>query len=90
MTTPIAESPQVSEAPTDASPWQRLLALSGVAFALLFVVGWLTLFLQAFGLGGVVALDLIGFVLLLVFVAATSVVGLARSPTVASAAFPDG
>ena len=26
---------------TGASPWQRLLALSGVAFAPLFVVGWL-------------------------------------------------
>ena len=26
----------------DASPWQRLMALSGVAFAPLFVVGWLT------------------------------------------------
>jgi hypothetical protein len=41
------------------------------------------LFLQAFGLGGVVsnvglALDLVGSVLLLIFVAATSVVGLRR------------
>jgi hypothetical protein len=64
-------------------------------------LGWIAiasspfLFLQAFGLGGVVAtfglaLDLIGFVLLLVFVAATSVVGLRRSSTVASAAFQDG
>jgi hypothetical protein len=40
--------------------------------------------LQAFGLGGIVsnfglALDLMGFVLLLGFVAATSVVGLVRS-----------
>jgi hypothetical protein len=33
---------QVPEAASDASPWQRLLALSGVAFAPLFVVGWLT------------------------------------------------
>jgi uncharacterized protein DUF4386 len=44
------------------------------------------LFLQAFGLGGVVstfglALDLIGFLLLLVFVAATSVVGFIRAPS---------
>jgi len=38
----------------------------------------------------VLVLDLIGFVLLLVFVAATSVVGLRRSSTVASAAFQDG
>src|SRR5918911_3159260 len=41
MTTQAAEAPQVSDAATDASPWQRLLALSGVAFAPLFVVGWL-------------------------------------------------
>ena len=56
-------------------------------------LGWLAiaaspfLFLQAFGLGGVVsnfglALDLIGFLLLLVFVAATSVVGLIRFESV--------
>jgi hypothetical protein len=49
------------------------------------------LFLQAFGLGGVVAtfglaLDLIGFVLLLVFVAASSVVELTRRPTAAATA----
>src|SRR3954468_9596924 len=42
MTTQAVEAPQVSDAATDASPWQRLLALSGVAFAPLFVVGWLT------------------------------------------------
>jgi hypothetical protein len=42
MTTHVAEAPQVSGAATDASPWQRLLALSGVAFTPLFVVGWLT------------------------------------------------
>ena len=41
MTTQAVEAPQVSNAATDASPWQRLLALSGVAFAPLFVVGWL-------------------------------------------------
>lgn len=42
MTTQAVEAPQVSDAATDASPWQRLLALSGVAFAPLFVVGWLS------------------------------------------------
>ena len=58
-------------------------------------LGWVAvaaspfLLLQAFGLGGVVsnfglALDLIGFLLLLVFVAATSVVGLARRPAEAN------
>jgi hypothetical protein len=58
-------------------------------------LGWLAvaaspfLFLQAFGLGGVVsnfglALDLIGFLLLLAFVAATSVLGLVRRPAEAS------
>jgi hypothetical protein len=45
------------------------------------------LFLQAFGLGGVVsnvglALDLVGFLLLLIFIAATSVVGLQRRAAV--------
>jgi hypothetical protein len=54
-------------------------------------LGWLGiaaspfLFLQAFGLGGVVsnaglALDLVGFLLLLVFIGGTSVEGLRRSP----------
>jgi succinate dehydrogenase/fumarate reductase cytochrome b subunit len=38
----VEETPQVSDTSTDASPWQRLLALSGVAFAPFFVVGWLT------------------------------------------------
>jgi succinate dehydrogenase/fumarate reductase cytochrome b subunit len=42
MTTQTLTAPQVSDVATDASPWQRLLALSGVAFAPLFVVGWLT------------------------------------------------
>ncbi len=42
VTTQAVETPQVSDAVSDASPWQRLLALSGVAFAPLFVVGWLT------------------------------------------------
>jgi succinate dehydrogenase/fumarate reductase cytochrome b subunit len=42
MTSHVAEAtPQLSDAATDASPWQRLLALSGVAFVPLFVVGWL-------------------------------------------------
>ena len=41
MTSQAVEAPQVSDAVIDASPWQRLLALSGVAFAPLFVVGWL-------------------------------------------------
>lgn len=42
MTAQAVEAPQVADVSTDASPWQRLLALSGVAFAPLFVVGWLT------------------------------------------------
>ena len=42
MTAQAVEAPQVADVATDASPWQRLLALSGVAFAPLFVVGWLT------------------------------------------------
>lgn len=43
MTTQAVEAPQVSDAMNDASPWQRLLALSGgVVFAPLFVVGWLS------------------------------------------------
>ena len=41
MTTQAVEAPQVSDAMQVASPWQRLLALSGLAFAPLFVVGWL-------------------------------------------------
>jgi succinate dehydrogenase/fumarate reductase cytochrome b subunit len=42
LTTQAVEAPHVADVPTDASPWQRLLALSGVAFAPLFVIGWLT------------------------------------------------
>jgi succinate dehydrogenase/fumarate reductase cytochrome b subunit len=42
LTTRAVEAPQVADVATDASQWQRLLALSGVAFAPLFVVGWLT------------------------------------------------
>ena len=42
MTTQAVDAPHASDAATDTSPWQRLLALSGVAFAPLFVVGWLT------------------------------------------------
>jgi succinate dehydrogenase/fumarate reductase cytochrome b subunit len=42
MTTQAVEAPQIAHVASDASPWQRLLALSGVAFAPLFVVGWLT------------------------------------------------
>ncbi len=65
-----------------ARPLPRWLAWVAIAAAPF-------LFLQAFGLGGVVssfglALDLIGFVLLLVFVAATSVVGLMRSSPMAA------
>jgi succinate dehydrogenase/fumarate reductase cytochrome b subunit len=42
MTSHAAEAtPQLSDGAADASPWQRLLALSGVVFAPLFVVGWL-------------------------------------------------
>ena len=42
MTTQLADAaPRVSDVASDASPWQRLLALSGLAFAPLFVVGWL-------------------------------------------------
>jgi succinate dehydrogenase/fumarate reductase cytochrome b subunit len=38
MTTPRTTSDRSAEALT--TPWQRLLALSGIAFAVLFVVGW--------------------------------------------------
>jgi hypothetical protein len=59
-------------------------------------LGWIAvaaspfLLLQAFGLGGVVAnfglaLDLVGFLLLLIFVFASSVIGLARGPVTAAA-----
>ena len=42
MTTHAAVTPHAGAAATDASPSQRRLALSGMAFALLFVVGWFT------------------------------------------------
>jgi hypothetical protein len=44
MTTQPEPTPHTPDAATDAlpPPWQRLLALSGVAFAPLFVIGWLT------------------------------------------------
>ena len=45
MTThPEAPTPRLPDATADALPtsWQRLLALSGVVFAALFVVGWFT------------------------------------------------
>lgn len=44
MTTHRAPTPHSPDAAADAVParWQRLLALSGAAFALLFVVGWFT------------------------------------------------
>jgi hypothetical protein len=44
MTTPPAPTPHIQDATSDALPrsWQRLLALSGILFALLFVVGWFT------------------------------------------------
>src|SRR5215204_515253 len=40
MTTQAVATPHVPDAATDDSPWQRLLALSGGAFVLLFLVGW--------------------------------------------------
>jgi hypothetical protein len=40
MTTHAAPAPHDEAAAIDASPWQRLLALSGVAFVPLFLVGW--------------------------------------------------
>jgi hypothetical protein len=60
-------------------------------------LGWVSIlvgilfFLQGFGLGGVIAsfglvLDLIGFVLLLIFVLVSSVILLRRHNTVASSA----
>ena len=44
MTTQPAPTPNVEDAAADALPrsWQRLLALSGVVFAALFLVGWFT------------------------------------------------
>jgi hypothetical protein len=44
MTTQPAPTPHIPDATSDALPrsWQRLLALSGILFALLFVVGWFT------------------------------------------------
>ena len=44
MTARPAPTPHIPDAAADALPtsWQRLLALSGVAFAALFVVGWFT------------------------------------------------
>jgi hypothetical protein len=44
MTAQPAPSPQVADAKADALPasWERLLALSGVLFAALFLVGWFT------------------------------------------------
>ena len=44
MTLQPAATAHAPEAAADALPprWQRLLALSGVAFAALFVVGWFT------------------------------------------------
>ena len=44
MTTQPAPTPHIPDAAADALPprWQRLLALSGAAFAPLFVVGWFT------------------------------------------------
>jgi hypothetical protein len=59
-------------------------------------LGWLSIlvgvmfFLQGFGLGGVIAtfgvvLDLIGFVLLLIFVVVSSIIGLRRDEVSATA-----
>lgn len=44
MTTQTMSAPHIPDAAADGLPtaWQRLLALSGVAFAALFVVGWFT------------------------------------------------
>jgi hypothetical protein len=44
MTTQPAPTPHISDAAADVLPpgWHRLLVLSGVVFALLFVVGWFT------------------------------------------------
>ena len=58
--------------------------------AIVALVAALFLFLQAFGLGGVIAtfglvFDLLGFVLFLVFVAASSIVGLRRAGAAARA-----
>jgi succinate dehydrogenase/fumarate reductase cytochrome b subunit len=41
LTTLAQPTTNAEEAATGASPWQRRLALSGVVFAPLFVVGWL-------------------------------------------------
>lgn len=46
LTTQTVTTPHAPDAATDTSPWQRLLALSGLAFVPLFLVGW-------FGSGGV-------------------------------------
>ena len=40
MTTQAVAAPHVPDAATDDARWQRLLALSGVAFVPLFLVGW--------------------------------------------------
>jgi hypothetical protein len=44
MTTQTAPTPHTPDAATGAHapPWQRLMALSGVAFAPFFVIGWVT------------------------------------------------
>lgn len=42
MTTQAAATAHLSGAATAGSRWERLLALSGIAFAPFFVVGWLT------------------------------------------------
>jgi hypothetical protein len=40
MTTQAVATPQVPNAATEESGPQRLLALSGIAFVALFLVGW--------------------------------------------------
>src|SRR5919206_1981506 len=40
MTTQAVATPHVRDAATDESRWQRLLALSGIAFVPLFLIGW--------------------------------------------------
>jgi hypothetical protein len=40
LTTQAAATQHASADATGGSPWQRLLALSGVAFAVPFLIGW--------------------------------------------------
>jgi hypothetical protein len=40
MTTQAIATPHVPDAANEDSRWQRLLALAGIAFVPLFLVGW--------------------------------------------------